>query len=606
MKRLYISDEVALPIEAATQTFLVVGKRGSGKTNTAARIVEQLLAAKVPVVILDPVDAWWGLKASRDGKGAGHSVYVFGGRHADLPLEAGAGALIADFLCEHQASMVLSCKHLSGMERSRFMVDFTMAVYRKWTRGVMHLVLEEAHELAPQAPPKGEKAEEMLGAFKRLWKLGRSTGIGGTAVTQRPASLHKDITTQSEILVVHRTIGPQDVAAVRQWIKYHDQGEEILPELASLKTGEAFVWAPEFPEDKPIGLVRTRVKVRETYDSASTPKHGEHRQEPKDLAPVDLERLRVKMAATIQKAKAEDPRELRKRIAELERELRERSSTKPAVTNEVTGKTPKRVEVPILKPADLKRLEAAITRLEKDGSGLAGIVAKVDAARDRLAQAQQVVVTELRNLRTNLTGALTRPQPTTQPVPARATAPTGAGVRPALTRAAAPAPQSSPSGAQGELSAYAVGLLKTVAARHPMKLRRLQVATLAKRKPKSSAFDLAMAQLVKAGLISADSDGLYALTAAGLGQVQALGGSEAPDTPEQLRAHWLRVLPGYETCLLETLIPVYPAGLSREEIAQQSGKSITSSAFDLALSNLLKNALAVREDGMYHASEDLF
>jgi DNA helicase HerA-like ATPase len=53
----------------------------------------------------------------------------------------------------------------------------------------------------------------MLGAFKRLWKLGRASGIGGTAVTQRPASLSKDITTQSEILIAHRTIGPQDVKA---------------------------------------------------------------------------------------------------------------------------------------------------------------------------------------------------------------------------------------------------------------------------------------------------------------------------------------------------------------------------------------------------------
>jgi hypothetical protein len=66
---------------------------------------------------------------------------------------------------------------------------------------------------------------------------------------------------------------------------------DILAELPTLPTGEAFVWAPEFPEGKPIGLQRTSI-LRETYDSASTPKVGEQRVEPKELAPVDLERLR--------------------------------------------------------------------------------------------------------------------------------------------------------------------------------------------------------------------------------------------------------------------------------------------------------------------------
>jgi hypothetical protein len=147
----------------------------------------------------------------------------------------------------------------------------------------------------------------MLGAFKRLWKLGRASGIGGSAITQRPASLSKDITTQSEILIAHRTIGPQDVAAVGQWVKYHGEKLDILAELPMLPTGEAFVWAPEFPEGKALGLIRTAILLRETYDSASTPKVGEQRVEPKELAAVDLEKLRTKMAATIEKAEGRRP-----------------------------------------------------------------------------------------------------------------------------------------------------------------------------------------------------------------------------------------------------------------------------------------------------------
>jgi len=52
----------------------------------------------------------------------------------------------------------------------------------------------------------------MVLAVSWLWKLGCSSGIGGSAITQRPASLSKNVTTPAEILIVHSTIGPQDVA----------------------------------------------------------------------------------------------------------------------------------------------------------------------------------------------------------------------------------------------------------------------------------------------------------------------------------------------------------------------------------------------------------
>jgi hypothetical protein len=320
-----LAEALALPADAVTQTFLIVGKRGSGKSNTAARFVEQLYRAGLPFVVLDPVDTWWGLKATADGQGKGLGVYVFGGRHADLPLEPGAGALLAGVLCEHRIPMVLSVKHLSGRQRSAFMVAFASTLFQKWTGGPLHVVLEEAHELAPQIGARGggEDGEAaMLGAFKRLWKLGRASGIGGTAITQRPASLSKDITTQSEILIAHRTIGPQDVAAVGEWVKYHGEHGAILAELPTLPTGEAFIWAPEFPEGRSLGLQRVKVARRETFDSASTPRVGETRTEPREFAAVDLDRLREHMAETLERAEAEDPRALRARILELERSIR--------------------------------------------------------------------------------------------------------------------------------------------------------------------------------------------------------------------------------------------------------------------------------------------
>lgn len=86
-RALRVAKDLTLPLDAATQTFLVVGKRGSGKTTTAD------------------------LKSSKDGKHPGLKVYVFGGRHADLPLEPTAGGLLADTIIEHRISAVLFQKN---------------------------------------------------------------------------------------------------------------------------------------------------------------------------------------------------------------------------------------------------------------------------------------------------------------------------------------------------------------------------------------------------------------------------------------------------------------------------------------------------------------
>jgi DNA helicase HerA-like ATPase len=46
----------------------VLAKTGAGKTYMAKGIVERLLGQKRRVCIIDPKNAWWGLKSSADGK----------------------------------------------------------------------------------------------------------------------------------------------------------------------------------------------------------------------------------------------------------------------------------------------------------------------------------------------------------------------------------------------------------------------------------------------------------------------------------------------------------------------------------------------------------
>jgi uncharacterized protein len=75
--KLHIAGNFTLPEEAITQTFAILGIRGSGKTNTGVVLAEELLKRKHQIVVIDPVDVWWGLKSSKDGKAAGFGIPVW-------------------------------------------------------------------------------------------------------------------------------------------------------------------------------------------------------------------------------------------------------------------------------------------------------------------------------------------------------------------------------------------------------------------------------------------------------------------------------------------------------------------------------------------------
>jgi hypothetical protein len=101
-------------------------------------------------------------------------------------------------------------------------------------------------------------------------------------ITQRSAALSKDVLTQADVLLAMRTTGPTDIRAIKAWVSHHgDAGAEVVASLPGLRTGEAWVWNPE--RDL---LVRTQIRLARTFDSSSTPRFGEARAEPEQLAAV--------------------------------------------------------------------------------------------------------------------------------------------------------------------------------------------------------------------------------------------------------------------------------------------------------------------------------
>lgn len=374
--KIEIGPQLALPVDAITQTFGILAVRGAGKSNLAAVMAEGMFKAGLPFVVIDPVSSWWGLRSGGDGKSAGLPIPIFGGSHGDVPLESGAGALVADMVIADRLSCVVDVSAFSEGDKTKFLIAFAERLYQRNSEP-LHLFLEEADDYCPQKPFR-EQAH-LLRAWENIVRRGRARGLGITMVTQRSAALNKSVLTQIETLFVLRTTSPQDRKAIAAWVQYQGQGAELLESLQSLESGEAWVWSPSWLKT----FERIKVRRRWTFDSGATPKNMKASRTPATLADVDLEAVKVRMSEVIERQKAEDPRELRRTIAELRVELKK----KDVVLAKVDAST-KRIEAGLERAAPSPELKAAvrqqaalIANLRKVVDAAMKFIVKVSAAR---------------------------------------------------------------------------------------------------------------------------------------------------------------------------------------------------------------------------------
>lgn len=336
MKELKISDDLSLPLEAATQTFAFIARKGAGKTYAAGKLAECLIDANVQVVVLDSVGNWWGLRLGADGKSAGYDIPVLGGLRGDIPLQATGGQLIADTIVETGRSLIIDVSQFSKAHRQRFAAEFGERLWLKKKAerhpSPVHLIIEESQLIVPENPT-GEKEflARMVGIYEEIIRLGRNYGIGVSMISQRPQSVNKEVLNQTECLFCLQVNGAHERDALRKWIIHQGMDRNLVDELPSLPVGTAYVWSPQWLQI----LKKVRIGTKKTFDASATPKVGTA-QVRRDLKPLQLDDLKERMAATIEKARQDDPKELRKEIAELKRRVKTAQPDESAVEREVT------------------------------------------------------------------------------------------------------------------------------------------------------------------------------------------------------------------------------------------------------------------------------
>lgn len=590
---LHIARGLDLPNDLITQAIAILARRGAGKTYTASVIVEEVIGAGLPVCVIDPTGAWWGLRSSADGKRAGLPVIILGGSHGDVPLESTAGKVIADLVVDHPGAYVLDLSAFeSNAAQDRFATDFMERLYRAKNvhPDALLLVVDEADSFAPQRPQANQmRMLGALGALEAIVRRGRIRGLGCLLITQRAAVLNKNVLTQIEVLIAMQTTSPQDRDAIGSWVEANATKAELAEvgaTLAGLKPGEAWFWSPSWQRM----LKRIVVRKRHTFDSSKTPEAGAVAIVPKARAAVDLAALGAQIAATVEQAKANDPALLRAEIADLRRQL---ANVKPE-------KVIERIEVPA--PERVPSYEHISALVEHQRRALE----KVAEAAGSVAAMQNVIRAEARAGEVAETGrqfeAMGRvrvyppaegPRPVS-PKPVVDPKPQLDGIR------LLEAERKQRISADQPLSKAERAILAALAPYHPRPRTKRQVALLAGYAGGGGAFNNALSKLRTGGLI--EGFGEMGLTEAG---VAATAGIEPLPTGQALIDYWMAQLGKAERAALEVAIRHYPNAIAKAELGEQAGYAHNGGGFNNALSRLRTLQLIVGM-GSIKASEELF
>jgi len=556
-----------IPSAALDSHIGLLGKTGSGKSNAAVVTVERLIRAKHRVCIIDPTDRYWGLRLMPDGKTpSGLEPVIFGGAHADLPLSAAHGAAVAEIAGTTTTPIILSTRLMTVGERTRFFTDFAETLLRK-NDGPLHVVIDEAHLFMPQAGARvGGEAPKMLHAGNNLVSLGRGIGLRIMLLSQRPAKLHKDSLTQIETLIAFRLIAPQDRSAIREWVKeWADEqtGTAMMSSLPSLPTGSAWLWAPELNVLRQVDF-----PLASTFDSGKPQKPG---SKSPDLKPIDLAAVRGKLETVAKEAIENDPRRLKARIAELEKQLTARQKPDPTI----------------------------LEQQWQDGYHQ-GRTEQAAESAERIAQMQRAITGALECLG----NFVDRPKDGSTPVvnlrPVARPAIDAAPARPVMMPATScpvvpPARQASDNGSlpKGERACLAA------IAQHRDGVTREQLTVLTGYK--RSSRDTYLQRLRERGFI-AHLEGRLFSTPEG----DAALGPDFDRLPigDALREHWLGRLPEGERRILEAIIGYYPDAATKAEIDEATGYKRSSR--DTYIQRLRARALVVTDAEGVRAADTLF
>jgi len=286
----------------------LLGITGSGKTNTAAVLIEELLSNGLPLTIVDIEGEYYGIKQR-------HNVLVAGrSEHSELLIGPENAAQVAEISLTRGISVILDLSEYTQEESYEFLVAYFT---RLWEvagkeRKPYQIVLEEAHEFIPQGTTTPLKQ-----ILTRIALRGRKRGLGIILMSQRSAKVEKDVLTQTSLLFLHKVIHPTDMRVYKDLIPLPPA--EVEAQIGALRPGQVVV-----VHNHEVQVAH--IRLRHTFHAGATPAFGTAAQPT--IRRIDesmLRELQALMKSPVpHQESAEAP--LKRKIKELEAQLAERDA----------------------------------------------------------------------------------------------------------------------------------------------------------------------------------------------------------------------------------------------------------------------------------------
>ncbi|GAA0715346.1 hypothetical protein J2744_002136 [Halorubrum trapanicum] len=304
---------VELPVvDVLTGRSFITGKSGSGKSNTASVVIENLLDSGFPVLIVDTDGEYYGLKEEYEILHAGADD------ECDIVVSPEHAEKLANLALEQNVPIILD---VSGYLEEDTANELLLAVVKqlfakeKRMKKPFLLVIEECHEYIPEGGGMDETGKMLI----KVGKRGRKHGLGIVGISQRPADVKKDFITQCDWLCWHRLTWDNDTKVVGRIL-----GSKYASAVEDLGDGEAFLMS-----DWDESIRRIQFHRKQTFDAGATPGLDDFERPELKSVSSDLvgelqsisdeqERRESELADLKQELDKKD-----QRIADLERELEE-------------------------------------------------------------------------------------------------------------------------------------------------------------------------------------------------------------------------------------------------------------------------------------------
>ena len=304
---------VELPVvDVLTGRSFITGKSGSGKSNTASVVIENLLSNGFPVMIVDTDGEYYGLKEEYEILHAGADD------ECDIVVSPEHAEKLANLALEQNVPIILDVSgYLEEETANELLLEVVKQLFAKEKRlkKPFLLVIEECHEYIPEGGGMNETGKMLI----KVGKRGRKHGLGIVGISQRPADVKKDFITQCDWLCWHRLTWDNDTKVVGRIL-----GSKYASAVEGLGDGEAFLMT-----DWDESIRRIQFHRKETFDAGATPGLEDFERPELKSVSSDLvgelqsisdeqERRESELADLRQEIERKD-----RQIADLERELEE-------------------------------------------------------------------------------------------------------------------------------------------------------------------------------------------------------------------------------------------------------------------------------------------